>query len=363
MECSGFGRLPPPTEIFTLTDHHLPEEKATINDIARVSGVSKSTVSLVLNNSPLIRPATAEKVRAAAEQLGYVYNRSAANLRQGVSNVIGMVVNDLSNSFFVELLIGAERKMLESNYITLLAHTAEDQNVQRQVLASMREHKAAGLIICPTFETPIELVTSLRQWGLPFVTVMRALGGDETDFVGCDNYLGIQIATQHLIDLGHTDIAFIGRNSTYSVSMERLKGYSDCLEKNGITPNTDWMIETPISLAGGKDGMSRLLDQQRRPTGVICYNDLIATGALSELNNRGLRAGRDIAIIGSDGVAASAYCSPPLTTLALEPEHLGEVASEMLLARLKNPDAPPMRFLLKPKLIVRDTCGAKLPKR
>jgi LacI family transcriptional regulator len=192
---------------------------------------------------------------------------------------------------------------------------------------------------------------------------MRALGGDETDFVGCDNYLGIQIATQHLIDLGHTDIAFIGRNSTYSVSMERLKGYSDCLEKNGITPNTDWMIETPISLAGGKDGMSRLLDQQRRPTGVICYNDLIATGALSELNNRGLRAGRDIAIIGSDGVAASAYCSPPLTTLALEPEHLGEVASEMLLARLKNPDAPPMRFLLKPKLIVRDTCGAKLPKR
>lgn len=335
------------------------DEKATIHDIARESGVSKSTVSLVLNNSPLVRPATAEKVRAVAEQLGYVYNRSAANLRQGVSNVIGMVVNDLSNSFFVELLIGAERKMLELGYITLLAHTAEDQGLQRRVLASMREQKAAGIIICPTFETPPEVVTLLRQWGMPFVTVMRALAGADADFVGCDNYSGIQMATQHLIDLGHKSIGFIGRNSTYAVSLERLKGYTDCLEANGITPNPDWMIETSISLAGGKDGMGRLLDQEDCPTGVVCYNDLIATGALSELGNRGLRAGEDIALIGSDGVAASAYCNPPLTTLALEPERLGEVASEMLMARLKNPDLPPMKHLFKPTLIIRDTCGAK----
>ncbi|WAH61121.1 LacI family transcriptional regulator [Pseudomonas silvicola] len=335
------------------------EEKATINDIAKASGVSKSTVSLVLNNSPLVRPSTAEKVRVAAEQLGYVYNRSAANLRQGVSNVIGMVVNDLSNSFFVELLIGAERKLLESSYITLLAHTAEDQRLQRQVLASMRENKAAGIIICPTFETPPDLVESLRQWGMPFVTVMRALGDEATDFVGCDNYLGIQMATQHLIDLGHSDIAFIGRNSTYAVSLERLKGYSECLVDNGITPNPAWMVETPINLEGGRAGMSQLLDLPQRPTAVVCYNDVIATGALNEMGNRGLKAGTDIAIMGSDGVAASAYCNPPLSTLALEPEHLGEVASEMLLARLKNPDAPPMKYLLKPRLIVRETCGGK----
>ncbi len=336
----------------------IPEERVTITDIARVSGVSKSTVSLVLNNSPLVRPATAEKVRATAEQMGYVYNRSAANLRQGVSNVIGMVVNDLSNSFFVELLIGAERTLLKSNYITLLAHTAEDQGIQRQVLASMREHKAAGLIICPTFGTPPELVTSLKQWGLPFVTVMRSLGDNASDFVGCDNYLGIQLATQHLIDLGHRDIAFIGCNSTYSVSMERLKGYIDCLLENGISPNPHWTVETSISLSGGKYGMAQLLDLPGKPTAVVCYNDLIATGALSELNARGLRPGRDIALIGSDGVASSAYLSPPLTTLTLEPERLGEIASEILLKRLKTPDAPSMKHLLRPSLIVRESCGA-----
>lgn len=170
------------------------------------------------------------------------------------------------------------------------------------------------------------------------------------------------MATQHLIDLGHKDIAFIGRKSTCAVSMERLCGYSDCLEKNNISANPQWMIETAISLASGKEGMGRLLDQPRRPTGVICYNDLIATGALSELGNRGLKAGDDAAIVGSDGVASSAFCSPPLTTSALEPEHLSEVASEMLLARLKDPTAPPMKYLLKPKLIVRDSCGANLAK-
>lgn len=336
------------------------EEKATILDIARESGVSKSTVSLVLNNSPLVRPATADKVREVAERLGYVYNRGAANLRQGVSNVIGMVVNDLSNSFFVELLVGAERKMLESGYITLLAHTAEDQSLQRQVLSSMREQKTAGIIICPTFETPPEVVSLLKQWGIPFVTVMRAFADAETDFVGCDNYSGIQMATQHLIDLGHRNIGFIGRNSTYAVSLERLKGYSDCLKANGIVPNFDWMVETSISLAGGKEGMARLLDLRDRPTAVVCYNDLIATGALSELGHRGLRAGKDIALIGSDGTAASAYCNPPLTTLGLEPERLGVVASEMLMARLKNPDLPPMKHLLKPTLIIRESCGASL---
>ncbi|WEI22971.1 LacI family DNA-binding transcriptional regulator [Acinetobacter bereziniae] len=142
-----------------------PKSKATIMDIAKVSGVSKSTVSLVLNNSELVKPETAENVRKVAAQLGYIYNRSAANLRQGVSNIIGVVVNDLTNTFFVELLIGAERKLLESNFTTLLAHTAEDHALQQQVIVTMREHKIAGLIICPTFDTSPELISMLKKWG------------------------------------------------------------------------------------------------------------------------------------------------------------------------------------------------------
>lgn len=346
------------SEVFNLSSKE-PKGKATILDIAKASGVSKSTVSLVLNNSELVKPETAEKVRKVAAQLGYIYNRSAANLRQGVSNIIGVVVNDLTNTFFVELLIGAERKLLEANFTTLLAHTAEDLSLQQQVLTTMREHKVAGLIICPTFDTSPDLITLLKKWGIPFVTVMRSLDGDACDFVGADNRLGMKLLTQHLIDLGHKNIGFIGLHTGYSVSLERIQGFKECLQKNGLTCNDEWIREAPISREGGKLGIAQLMDLDQRPTAVICYNDLIAIGALSELNRRGLKAGEDIAVVGGDGISESEYCSPPLTTVAHQPEKLGEIASELLLARLKKPDARPLKFLLKPTLIIRESCGAK----
>ncbi|TCL02109.1 LacI family transcriptional regulator [Sodalis ligni] len=334
--------------------------KATIMDIARAAGVSKSTVSLVLNNSPLVKPLTAEKVKNAAEKLGYVYNRSAASLRQGTSNVVAMVVNDLTNSFFVELLIGAERKLLESGFITLLSHTGEDIKLQAQVLSSMREQKAAGLILCPALYTPPELAITLKKWGMPFVTVMRSLNDEESDFIGCDNYQGIKLATQHLVNLGHTDIAFIGRNRTNSVSVVRQDGYEDCLRENNIRIHSPWIIASKISMQDGKVAIRRLLALKKRPTAVVCYNDLIAIGVLNEIGEQGLTAGRDIAVVGSDGVAMAGFCNPPLTTVALHSHKVGELASQILLERVKNPDAPVVKQLLKPELIVRKSCGADI---
>src|SRR5262245_1823085 len=124
----------------------------TINDVAHAAGVSKSTVSLVLQNSALIKQETAERVRNAAEKLGYVYNRQAADLRRKSSNIIGVVINDLGNPFFAELLVGMERKLADAGYICLMAHTEERLDIQERVLASMREHHAAGLILCPALD-------------------------------------------------------------------------------------------------------------------------------------------------------------------------------------------------------------------
>jgi LacI family transcriptional regulator len=337
----------------------LGDGKVTIMDIARAAGVSKSTVSLVLNNSPLVKSGTAEKVRAAAQGLGYVYNRSAASLRQGTSNVVAMVVNDLTNSFFVELLIGAERQLLESGFITLLSHTGEDIKLQEKVLSSMREQKAAGVILCPALYTPPTLPQVLKSWAMPFVAVMRSFEDQESDFIGCDNYAGIKLATQHLVDLGHTDIAFIGRNRINNVSIVRQDGYEHALRENGIAVRAKWIIESAISMQGGKEAMRTLLALGKKPTAVVCYNDLIATGALSEIGEQGLIAGKDIAVVGSDGVATTAFCNPPLTTVALHSHRVGEMASQILLNRLKEPDAPVVKRLLKPELIIRKSCGAE----
>lgn len=332
--------------------------RLTITEIARAAGVSKSTVSLVLNNSPLVKPVTARKVKITAKKLGYVYNRSAASLRHGNSNIIGMVVNDLNNSFFVELLVGAERVLCAANYTTLLAHTGEQLPLQQQVLGSMREQKTAGLILCPALNTPATLAITLKKWGLPFVCVMRPFADEHSDFVGGDNYQALKLATQHLIDLGHQHIAFIGRNSTNNVSIVRQEGYMDCLAENQLPVNPAWIIESHISMQGGKQAMHTLLNLSHKPSAVVCYNDLVATGVLNEIYASGLTAGKDIAVVGSDDVATSCYCNPPLTTVALHSKKIGELASQLLLKRLKQPEAPPMRELLAPQLIIRQSCGA-----
>lgn len=332
--------------------------RLTITDIARAACVSKSTVSLVLNNSSLVKPLTAQKVRTVAEKLGYVYNRSAASLRHGTSNIIGMIVNDLSNSFFVELLVGAERELCTANYTTLLAHTGENLALQEQMLISVREQKIAGLILCPALYTPPALAIMLKKWGLPFVCVMRPFADPLSDFVGADNYQAIKLATQHLIQLGHQHIAFIGRNNINNVSMVRQQGYMDCLAEHDLPVNPAWIIESQISMSGGKAAMHELLSLTRKPTAIVCYNDLVAIGVLNEIHTHGLQAGRDIAVVGSDGVIAAAYCSPPLTTVALHSEKIGELASQTLLKRLQQPDHPPIQHLVQPQLIIRQSCGA-----
>lgn len=332
----------------------------TITDIAKAAGVSKSTVSLVLKNSPLIKPDTAAKVWKASQQLGYVYNRSAANLRQKASNIVGMIVNDLTNPFFVELLVGVERVLLQSGYITLMAHTAENLATQEKVIASMREHNAAGLILCPAFDTPQELPELIASWGLPLVVVVRPLGEVNYDFVGSDNVTGMRLITQHLIDRGHRHIAFLGRLTGSAVSEQRKSGFVSAMQDNGLDVVDDWTIDTEVSRLGGQQGLSRLLEQSQRPTAVVCYNDLVAMGVLHELDSRGLRAGRDMAVTGFDDITAAAHTNPPLTTCAIGPEKLGEIASRTLLNRLQDPHAEVSNYYAQPTLIVRESSGPSI---
>ena len=329
----------------------------TITDIAEAAGVSKSTVSLVLKHSPLIKPATAAKVWETAQRLGYVYNRSAANLRQKSSNVVGVIVNDLTNPFFVELLIGAERVLLQSGYITLMAHTAENQDVQEKVLASMREQNAAGILLCPAFDTPSDLPERIKGWGMPLVVLVRPLGELTYDFVGSDNLTGMRMATQHLIGLGHRRIGFVGRRSGSMVSEQRRNGYLSAMRDAGLTVREEWLADAPVSSQGGQEGLRQLLDQPDPVTAVVCYNDLVAMGALNELDQRGLRGGRDIAVVGFDDIAGAAHTLPPLTTLAIGPEQQGEMASRLLLKQLKAPGETPTHYFAEPRLVVRESSG------
>ena len=333
----------------------------TINDIADEAQVSKSTVSLVLKNSPKIKLKTAERVLLAAKKLGYVYNRSAASLRQNSSNIIGLVFSDLQNPFFVELLIGAERILPKSGFTTFMAHTNENLATQNHVLNSMREHNVAGIILCAALNTPNTVPSTIRSWGIPLVVAMRPLEDAESDFVGPNNIEGMTMATHHLIERGHTRIAFIGRHaSSYIVSNQRIQGYRNAMAAAHLPVHEDWIIDAGPSYDGGRQGLAKLNALTTRPTATVCYNDAVALGVLSELDFLGLRAGRDLAVVGFDGVAGTAHSSPPLTTISIGPSHLGEVASQLLLERIRTPEArtEPITYLSTPRLIIRQSSSS-----
>ncbi|RFU44420.1 LacI family DNA-binding transcriptional regulator [Paraburkholderia sp. DHOC27] len=329
----------------------------TIQDIAASAGVSKSTVSLVLQESPRIKAETAEKVRVAARALGYVYNRGAAALRGRRSTTIGMVINDLTNPFFVELLVAIERVLAQAGYTTLMAHTAESLETQTRVLRSMREQNVAGLIMSPALGTPDSLPGEIQAWGIPLVLVMRPMGPD-VDTVGVDNNYGFSLATEHLIEQGHTRIAFVGNRTGYTVANERRAGYVAAMAKHALPVSDDWLVDAELTPNGGRNALRAIWEMKPRPTAVVCYNDQVAVGVLHELDRMGKRAGKALAVVGCDNVVAAEHTNPPLTTLSAGADRLGTIASETLLARLDETpenEEPTVQYFAVPDLVVRES--------
>ena len=333
------------------------QRSTTITDIARAADVSKSTVSLVLQGSPLIKAETSARVRQAADALGYVYNRGAAALRGKPSKMIGMIINDLTNPFFAELLVGMERKLVEAGYVSLMAHTGESLETQEKVLGSMREYHAAGLILCPAFGTPPTLLETIRAWSIPLLVLVRPIGDASYDFAGSDNEGGTFMATEHLIRRGHRRIAFMGRVGGGPVYELRRVGFERAMGGQGLAVESEWIIDIPPTRSGGREGIYKVLALPDRPTAAVCYNDVVAFGAMGALGEQGLTAGRDFAIIGFDGVADAAHSNPPLTTISVEPGHLGEAAAALVLQRLQRPSDSPLHYIAKPTLVVRQSSG------
>src|SRR3954470_10777064 len=231
----------------------------TIIDIARAAGVSKSTVSLVLRGSPMVKGETRERVTKAMEAHGYVYNRGAASLRRARTDIIGMVINDLANPFFAELAIGIERALQNSGFVPFIANTAESVVRQAEVVRSMREHGAAGIIMCPALDTDAREVESLASRGVPLILAIRRILGARTSLVASDNVAGAARATRHLIALGHRRIAYVGGAERMVVHQDRMAGFAQVLEAAGLAVVPGLTAESMPTKEGGFEAMDRLL--------------------------------------------------------------------------------------------------------
>lgn len=332
--------------------------RATVLDIARKAGVSRATVSLVLRGSELVRKETAAKVRQAMDDVGYVYNRAAANLRTARTNFVGMVMSDLRNAFFSELAVGIEDRLYKLGLTPILANTNDDLERQNHVLRSMMENGVQGIILSPARGTDARHLTLLPP-SLPVILAMRRIDGCILPYVGQDNFNGTRKAVEHLIGLGHTRIAFFGGDAKITTQQERRAGYCAAMESAGLQVSADLVFETEVSKNGGARAMERALSSPSRPTAAACYNDVIAIGATHALAMRDMRAGRDFAVVGFDDLDEAKHNFPPLTTIDAETIAMGGRAAEALIDLIRGPAQPSMAITGGSRLVLRDSCGAR----
>jgi LacI family transcriptional regulator len=332
------------------------KERVTLVEVARDAGVSRATASLVLRGSDLVADETRARVLAAMHKLGYVYHRGAASLRAHNSQTIGLIVPDITNPFFAEMTVSIEARLDQAQHVALLGNTAEMLGKQERLLAMMQEYRADGVLLCPVADTSTEAIARLRQRRLPFVLFARYIEGADADYVGADNLRGAQLATEHLLALGHQRIAFVGGPAHSSARSDRVQGYCKALVRRGLPINPALQLTSPTTRAGGHQAIRTLLELSDPPTAVLCYNDIVAFGVLLGLQQSGHVPGRDVAVVGFDDIAEAALSQPALTTVAISPRQIGEQAARLLLERVAAPDAAAQQVILQPKLIVRESC-------
>ena len=316
------------------------KKRPTILDVAKEAGVSKSTVSLVLQNSTLVKETTRKDVAAAIEELGYVYNRSAAGLRGAASGLIGLIINDLRNPFFTEFAASAQMTFASKGYSTVIANTDEDPEIQARVIDSMIEHGVSAFVISPTYTGDRGAVDRIERAGIPTMQVLRQLD-ERTDlfpFASHNYAAGGELATDHLIDLGCSKIAFVGGLEDRPITLERMSGYSRVMATNALAPAA---FHGRPSRAYGREIALQIHEHHKDLEAAVCFSDLVALGMLSGFAEVGVEVGRDFRIVGFDDIEESSLVYPRLSSVRCDTGLFGKSAADAMLAWIVDGKRPP----------------------
>ncbi|MEI2778837.1 MAG: LacI family DNA-binding transcriptional regulator [Tetrasphaera sp.] len=344
----------------------------TINDVAAAAGVSRSTVSLVLNKRGRVSDHTRRRVRAAMVDLDYVYDRRAANLRHQAAHTIGMVATDIRNSYFAEFSMAVETVLDEHGLTLFQGYSRDDVTRQQTLLQQMLEHRVAGLLILPaagTTDDDLEAVRGSVQ--VPHVLISRSVAGHACDSVTIDNRRAGAMATHHLLDHGCSTIAFLGGVRGSSSREDRERGYREALRANKIQVRKELIIPAANTSDGGRDATATLLERIStsdcdQVDGIVCYSDFLARGVMSALAEAGLRVGRDIRLISHDDSSDALTVYPQLSSVSTHASETGRAAATLLVQRVAEPARPIQRIELAPVLVVRassapDTHKTRMP--
>lgn len=331
--------------------------RVRLKDVAAHAGVSRATVSLVLRKSPLVKAETRAKVEEAMAGLGYVYNRSAANLRSGASRTVGLVLCEITTPNFAQLTAGIDEVLGTEGYMAFIGNAAEDAARQREVLVRMQEHGVDGLVVVASENTRADALEEGACARMPCVLAQRRVEGFPADYVGPDYAAGMELVTEHLIALGHRNIAFIGGVRRIAPLAERMAGFHRALRRHKLKSGAVVPCAV-IDRSSGYTAARELLAKGDIPSAIVCYNDVVAFGVMLALDERGLVPGRDVAVVGCDDVDEAGLHRPALTTFTTDPRVVGREAARLLLRRIAHPERPREEIIIPPRLVIRQSCGA-----
>lgn len=331
---------------------------ATIKDVAALAGISYTTVSHVLNKTRPVSEQVRLKVEAAIAELDYVPSAVARSLKARSTATIGLLVPNSVNPYFAELARGIEDACERNGYCVILCNSDDNPKKQRSYLRVLLEKRIDGLIVASVGEDG-DLLESLQTVRAPMVIVDRALDGVEADLVRIDHEQGAYMATRHLLELGHRDIACINGPASTSVARMRLAGFTRALAEAGITVVEGRVLDSDFSGLGGYGAAAKLLGQNR-PSAIFAANDMIGIGVLRAAAERNICVPSELSVIGFDDIQLSQYVYPALTTVGQSIRELGEIAVERLLHRIAEPAGSAVeQRIVAPSIVLRESTAPR----
>lgn len=328
----------------------------SIREVAKLAGVSNATVSRVINGSTLVTPETTQRIQEVIRELQFVPNRSAVLLKHGKSRIYGVIVPDITNPFFTEMVRIFEGLLFENDLELLLANTDFHPSRTQRSVHRMLLRRVDGVAFMGS-EREASTLDSLVHNRIPVVTTGHHRTAPGISDIVIDFRQGMAQVVRHLKDLGHRNVGFIGGTEGLATSRDRRESFLDAVVNMGLSSREGWIVSGDYRMSGGTDGMEAILNQKEIPTAIVTANDLTAIGALRKAHARGLRIPEDISVAGCDDIEVSDVVYPPLTTLRISHRQYAEILFDALKWGTENVSEQGKVFSLPMKLVIRQSTG------
>nr|WP_314976770.1 HTH-type transcriptional repressor PurR [uncultured Haemophilus sp.] len=328
---------------------------ATIKDVAKMAGVSTTTVSHVINKTRFVAKETEEAVRQAIKSLKYSPSAVARSLKVNTTKSIGMIVTTSESPYFAEIIHAVEDHCYRQGYSLFLCNTQNDPEKIKNHVEMLTKKRVDGLLVMCSEYTQHSLDVLSSFSSVPMV-VMDWGPNTDTDIIEDNSFTGGYLATKHLIDCGHKEIGLIAGELDKTTARTRYEGFVKAMNETNLPIHENWIMEGFFEPEDGYECMNKILAQDSLPTAVFCCNDVMALGAISAITEKGLRVPDDISIIGYDNIHSSRFYAPPLTTIHQSKSRLGAQAVNLLFERIANKDNDnheKHRIAIHPELVIR----------